>query len=194
MDRKTLVLIAFCLTVVCVGIWVTKKGCRPWGCWTFSGYNKFVLKETYFTSNTSFRGLFDNGTFIMRVDQKILSYSESPENEHNAQTMRFSEMFTKAPAPYPGDVSDTIVCPDTMIPQKKVVTMPNGLLTYFTAYFGKRLNFGICSLPDAEGIGVYAVLYCKKDRSLEQIEFFGSDNKKGDEKTLEKIVQSISCS
>ncbi|MBI5614076.1 hypothetical protein HY947_04090 [Candidatus Gottesmanbacteria bacterium] len=193
MARKLLILVLICLITLGAIYVIQKNKCKPWGCFEFEGDTSFLLKETYFTSNTVFRGLFSNDSVIMRIDRRILSKSESPENEFNARVMRFSEMFTKAPAPYPGDISDAIVCPDNMIPEKKEIPIQNGKLTYFLAHYGKRQNFGVCSMVDSAGIGVYAVLYCEKDNELQQVEFFSSGYTSGEEKYLNKLVQSIWC-
>jgi len=75
-------------------------------------------------------------------------------------------LFEEAPAPYPVDVSDSVVCDPSFAP----VFQTNDTLAYFVGYLNNRMTFGSCSKDQAVYRGVLAFLHCPQRESVLQIE------------------------
>ncbi len=90
----------------------------------------------------------------------------------DASVLRMKALFEKAPAPYPGDISDAIVCDAAFVPSYKTAELADGTtVRYFIGYLNNRMTFGSCSQNQAVYKGIMAFFYCPASSMTLRLEF-----------------------
>lgn len=199
MRTKKIYIITAIVGVVCVSIFLIKislysGSCSRLTCIAFSGKEKLIPVETYEESPSVFRGLYKSPKTIVRVNiQSFLSQEES-----NAKIAGFMAqmkgLFENLRSPYPGEISDEIVCQSEYIPTYTTDQVNAISILHFSSYVTNRLTYGAC-LPDAiGGRAVFAMFYCPQSRQLYQLEWIATGKNATENLPDEKqIIQSIGC-
>jgi hypothetical protein len=161
-------------------------------CIAFEGKSRFLHTETYADTPTSYRAQFQNGTDTIRLDTDRISPDNAVAELHAAVT-RFSGLYEKAPAPYPGEISDAVVCDPAFVPERKTIMSPAGLITYYIGYLNNRMTFGSCSMDQAVYRGITAYFYCSDTRLLIHLELISPKDSFKEAEGLQRL-SSLSCS
>lgn len=174
--------------------WDPATVCGNMSCITLGDKQKFALKETYSETEQTYRALFSSGSRLLRIEANRVN-PESAEAELNAAITRVKALFEKAPAPYPEEISDAIICDPDYVPAFTDTTIDTTRIRYFTGYLNNRMTFGSCSRNQAIYKGIVAFLYCQKSSlliKLELIQPVAEFEAKADE--IETQLRSITCS
>lgn len=172
----------------------TSSLCSNLDCITLANKHKFIRKETYSETEQSYRALFSSGSRRLRIETNRMN-SESAESELTAAVTRVKALFEKAPAPYPGEISDAIICDPDYIPSFTDTTVDATRIRYFTGYLNNRMTFGSCSKDQAVYKGIVAFLYCKKASLLIKLELFQPVREFEEQaKEIETQLLSLTCS
>lgn len=163
--------------------------CSDLSCVNFPGKTRFSLKEMYIDTPLTYRALYTDTSTYLRIEVNHVT-GHSAREETDAQVARMKALFEKAPAPYPGDISDAITCDDKHIPSYT----KEGNLQYFIGYLNNRMTFGSCSDSDIVYRGIDALFSCTDTNQAVRIEFIeplASFNK--DETQLIQTVRNMTC-
>lgn len=192
------IVIAVCLTILTFVVIRTadfrKSVCSNLSCIRFRSQEQFTLKDNYADTLDTYRALYSSPTHTLRIEAKKIADDQSAA-ELMAAVTRINALFEKAPAPYPGEISDAIICDPNYIPLYKEATTSAGThVSYFTGYLNDRLTFGSCSEDQAVNKGILAFMYCPKSSLLIKLELILPANTfdAASEET-EKLLHSVAC-
>lgn len=155
-------LFAFIGVALMIAAWLFRSPrslCRNLSCIEIPHRNTYLLKETYADTPDVYRALFISQTNHLRIEARHV-VSQEAETSLNASVIRMKALFEKAPAPYPGDISDAVVCDPTFVPTYHEITNKSGTIKYFEGYLNDRMVFGSCSDTESTYRGLMAFIIC----------------------------------
>ena len=192
---RKIILSLFVLVILFVGIVIWTKGikCRGIDCLNGENLNEFTFEETYQDDQTAFRGLYKREDTILRLE----TYYNVPKgqiDERIASTIaRLRGLYERAPAPYPGEVSDEIRCDRSLAPV--VHEQTEDFPKYAEIYLTDRLSYGVCDYKQANYRGILSFLTCPNRQIFTQMEFISTQNSfRNNEEEIKSIIRSLSCS
>jgi len=152
-------------------LFLPRSLCGELSCIQLSGQTAYRLNQIYTDSPETYRALYAAGNRYIRIDTQRSNPTEAA-TELDASVLRMKALFEKAPAPYPGDISDAIVCDPAFTPSYDVAKLADGTdVQYFIGYLNDRMTFGSCSQDQAVYKGLMAFLYCPAAKLTLRIEF-----------------------
>jgi len=150
-------------------------------------------KEIYTDSPATYRALYSKDDRLFRIEVQKVNPDEA-QKELAAGVIRVKAQFEKAPAPYPGDLSDTITCDPHFIPTFEETQNQTMHLSLFTGYLNNRLTFGSCSENQAAYRGILVFTMCPKHKLLIRIEHIASlTDFEAHGKELMDQIKTLSC-
>ena len=196
MIRKFAAVILFLLIIVSVVAWQkTERSslCQKLDCFLMKDSEKFAAEELYSDTKEVYRALYKHDSRYIRLEARVVDQSQKDAELH-AATNRMRALFEKAPAPYPGEISDAIVCDPAFVPVTKELKNADITLTYFIGYLNNRMTFGSCSLDQAVYKGIVAYTYCPAKDLYLTIELFAPTPEfEGSSVALEDQIRSVRC-
>lgn len=167
--------------------------CTSLSCIRIPGASSYRLNELYTDTPTVYRALYTSGQRYIRIEAKH-NDAIGAEQELDASVVGMKALFAKAPAPYPGDISDAIVCDPSFVPTYHVINGKDGPIRYFVGYLNNRMTFGSCSQSQAVYKGIMAFTYCKKEAMTIRTELIAetSDFTKN-QSAITKQIETMSC-
>lgn len=193
--KRFFFLLIFLITLLIVYVYRNANVCPKTGCFTMKDLDKFQVKEVYEDNNTVYRALLTNNNDTVRIEKKSGLTSNKAEKSIQAQITRMKALFENATSPYPGEISDEIVCGDEFKPIFSENNQ-NGLkISYFTGYLNNRLVFGACTKDQAVYKGNLVLFYCPDKKQLFQLEIIApKDVYLASEGKYQQMIDSLSCS
>ncbi|MDO8551808.1 MAG: hypothetical protein Q7S03_03980 [bacterium] len=156
-----------------------------------TGLNEFKIKEVYEDDQNVYRALYNKDDNIIRVEVRSNLSSEEAKSLTRSQVTKINALFANAISPYPGAISDEIVCPEEFKPVYKTSNI-NGLeVTSLTGFLNNRLVFGACSQDQAAYKDVLSLFYCKKPKSFFTFELIKPNNQNA--KDFLQTLSSLRC-
>ncbi len=197
MTRRQILITFFLLLLALAGFMFsqTKRRslCRDFHCIRMDKLDVFRLKDLYSDTPDAYRVLFQSGNQWLRIEAKPVPLATSGQ-ELNAAVTKVKAMFEKAPAPYPGDVSDAVVCDSRFVPTYEEIQTETNPLSLFVGYLNDRMTFGSCSENQAVYRGILALTYCPKQTLLLRIELIAKvSDFLSHEKELVDQIKSLRC-
>ena len=167
--------------------------CKNLSCIQMDDSSLFRSKDTYSDTQSAYRALFEyNGRFL-RIDAQR-SAQTSAGQELDAAVTKIKAMFEKAPAPYPGEISDAIVCDPAFVPTYEEVTSGKTRLSLFVGYLNNRMTFGSCSQSQAVYRGALVLMHCPEQSLLIRTELIAkTDDFASHEQALMNQIRSLRC-
>ncbi len=168
--------------------------CMHINCIEIQDKNQYKVKDIYEESKYAFRGLYQNGNILMKVET-IPDYSASDAKQAvQAERDMIEGTFEDAAAPYPGEFSDVISC-DPKYKPVYASKAQNGIdLSYFTGYVNNRLVFGSCVKDQAVYRDTLAMFYCPKQKTFYQLEIIiPSKQDSSNPNIRQEIISSLGC-
>ncbi len=150
-------------------IW-SRRTCQKLNCLSFPGRENFRLKELYQNDKNIYRALFSDKTNLLRVNIQSNIDSVSAEKYIQGEITRMQALFANAASPYPGEISDEIVCGKKFTPELNILNNNGLTMSYFTGYLNQRLVFGACTEDQAVYHGILALFYCPQQNQVFQLE------------------------
>lgn len=178
-------------------IWKTitpRSLCSELSCVVIPGGSTYRLKEIYTDTQTVYRSLYSSGNRFIRIEAQHTDPIQGAANL-DASVLRMKALFEKAPAPYPGDISDAIVCDPAFAPIYRTATLSdNTLMRYFTGYLNNRMTFGSCSQDQAVYKGIMAFMYCPTKQLTIRIELIAPIHDfLSNEEAFQKQILALRC-
>ncbi len=198
MNRRTLSVatgIFLCIIPIVI-LWRNEQSrslCPRLRCISIQNKHSFQQKEIYSDDKEAYRALYQSGDRFLRIEAKSIPIL-SATGELEASVSQMKSMFEKAPAPYPGDISDAIVCDPAYIPVFRESATANGKIMYFTGYLNNRMTFGSCSKDQAVYKGIMTLTYCAKQHLLLKTELIAAtDDFETHEEELSNQMATFAC-
>lgn len=167
--------------------------CGNLRCLGMPGISAYTLTETYTDTASVYRALYTAGKRFIRIEAKK-SEPNDARRDINASVTRMKALFEKAPAPYPGDISDSVVCDPAYVPSYHTEKRADGTLTYFVGYLNDRLTFGSCSGQNAQYRGIMAFTYCTREQLSLRVELIApTGDFNSHEKDITESIRTIRC-
>ena len=167
--------------------------CRNLSCIHMNEMDAYTMQDIYSDTPQIYRALFSNKQRLLRIEASHMPQNISTQ-QLNASIMKEKAMFEKAPAPYPGEISDAIVCDPSYIPTYEEMHQGNSRIGLFIGYLNNRMTFGSCSQDQAVYKGALALMYCQKNNLLLRVELITSiTNFTLHEKELIRQIKSLEC-
>ncbi len=150
--------------------------CKKLGCIFLTGLDSFQIKDVYQDDKDIYRALYDKNSNLIRVEIRSIRTEDEANKSIEAQTTRMRALFENAAAPYPGELSNEIVCDRKYKPVYGTDKINGISITHFTGYLNARLTFGACTEDQAIYRGIEALFYCKDQKKLYQLEIISPNS------------------
>ncbi|MCL4360437.1 hypothetical protein M1555_04280 [Patescibacteria group bacterium] len=177
-------------------VYLVTRGCVGIRCLSFSGSTRFREKDVYASDPGDFRALYTNGQTQLRLEALAVQSSSDASQNIAAEAVRIQGLFDKAPAPYPGEISDSIVCSDSDKPVFETRYISGIEVSQFTGYVNNRMVFGACTNDQRAYRETLALFYCadqKKMYTLELISPYEASHDASIVTAQHGVVGSLRC-
>ncbi len=172
-SKRNLLLIFFAsFAVVLAILWRQSRPatvCESLSCIRMKNISGFQEKDIYSNTEQTYRALYTQANRFIRIEVQHATPGSAQE-ELDAAVTKVKAMYEKAPAPYPGEISDAIVCDPRFIPTYEEINQDSRRTALFTGYLNNRMTFGSCSQDQAVYRGILALTYCPKRSLLIRLE------------------------
>lgn len=160
-NKIFLLVIIFILSAIYVVF--GKPGCIKLDCLSSNALDGYKLAEVYTDEKNKYSALYQKNDWLLRAEIIPDISKSDAEKLIYSQITRIKAQFENSRSPYPGEISDEIVCDNKFKPEFR-----DG---YIIAYLNNRLTYGSC----IEGENVYRSIevweYCDSQQKLYQLEF-----------------------
>lgn len=147
------------------------KNCRRLKCISFAGIENFRIKETYENGELVYRALWQDGNALLRVEVHSGVTAVLFGENIGTEIAQIKSIYDKARSPYPGEISDEIVCDRKYVPDMRRDTV-NGIdVNFFSAFLSDRLTYGACTADTAVNKVFGVFLYCPATRRQISLEW-----------------------
>jgi hypothetical protein len=169
------------------------KGCKGLDCITMESLDNYQIGEIYEDSTQSYRAMLVNRTDTnkkLRVEIKSNVTSAEANKITLGLITQMKTVYANARSPYPGEITDEIICPDNFKPIfGDLMTKGSLKVTTVEGFLTSRLVSGGCTEEQVDYRELMGVFYCLDQRKLYQVELI-TDKKR---KLEGNILNTINC-
>lgn len=167
--------------------------CSHLRCIRIDNASSYHQQDVYSDTKSIYRALYSADKRFLRIEAQRTSPQSAPQ-ELDAAIAKVQAMYEKAPAPYPGEISDAVVCDPSFIPTYEEVKRNETKTALFVGYLNNRMTFGSCSQNQAVYRGVLALTYCPQQSLLLRLELISptSDFEQYEKEFMDQI-RSLQC-
>ena len=188
------ILIILLGSMVALYILLNKRGtCSRITCISFIEKGKYVPGEIYEETAGVFRAIFRHDQTMLRVDIRSKISASDADMLMNGFLAQIKGLYANTRSPYPGDVSNEIVCSKEFIPQFSADTVNGVNIMHFSAYLTSRLTYGACVADLTSYRDTTAIFYCPNRQQLITLEWIVPKEQAPSLLNESTIVQSIRC-
>lgn len=196
-SKRNLFLLSFVsLLVVLAGLWWKSRPttlCAHLSCIRMKDTSGFLVKDIYSNTEQTYRALYTQADRFIRIEAQRTTPGSAQE-ELDAAVTKVKAMYEKAPAPYPGEISDAIICDPRFIPTYEEIKQNDRRTALFIGYLNNRMTFGSCSQDQAVYRGILALTYCPKRSLLIRLELIApTADFDSNENALTGQMRTLSC-
>jgi len=190
---KNIFLVAL-LTIIIVIVFNIKFNCNSFACLVFPEKNLWTIKEKYEETKYSWKGLLTHPDYLVRL-YKIGNVDTQKATEFTKiTTMKIEGLFDKARSPYPGGISDKIVCSDKFIPiAENFKSKADIQINYMSAYLNDRLLYGGCTENQITYKVYSGMFYCSNVSEWYQIEIIVPFKSRSDDDIYRNLFFRVDC-
>lgn len=168
--------------------------CSSYECLLFPDKKFWKIQTVYENDSSAWRGILIQSDYLVRLER----YSHIPLSDAADLTkiriMQIQGLFDSARSPYPGVISDRIVCDDSYKPKPKVLTTTSGVeITYFSAFLNDRLQYGTCSDDAISYKGYTALFSCGQTNDWYSLELIIPAKKVASDSVYTGLFSQIGC-
>ncbi len=140
-----------------------------------------------------YRARYQMGDIIVRIDVRSDVDPEASIDYINGRIAGMKALYDNIRSPYPGLLSNEIVCDEGFKPTYKSYENANHLsVQTIIGYLNERLTFGSCQKDQAIYKGAMVLFSCPSKRQLYQVEFI-TKNEEFNVNKLETIIDGLGC-
>ena len=175
-------------------MWNEFTRCSRISCITLPKGAVWKLTEVYEEVRGSvYRARYQMGDVIVRVDVRSDVDPDASTDYIKGRIAGMKALYDNIRSPYPGLLSNEIVCDEGFKPTYKSSKSSNHLSQQIIiGYLNDRLTFGSCQKDQAVYKGMMVLFSCSSTRQLYQIEFI-TKTEQFDANTFEAILGGLSC-
>lgn len=166
--------------------------CKNISCINIAGITSYKIDTIDQDDNEGYKAIYKNSDNILRVEIVKNIDEQQAEQIIRARVTRLKGLFSDAPAPYPGMVSDKIVCDRKFVPKFYQKDVNGNNISYFTGFLSSRMTFGTCTEDESIYKGLYVLFHCPAQQKMYQLEFIGPKNEFNEDQNIES-VSSLRC-
>ena len=168
--------------------------CKKIFCLSLKNVSEYKLKDVYEENRYIFRGLYEKGNILLRLEERINSTKSEAEQAIKTQITRTQGLFDEAQAPYPGDISNIVSCSSEYEPKYNTVVKDKIQITQFSGFVNERLVFGSCTADQFKYFDTLSMFYCDKQKKFFQVELIiPKDEYLKDPSEYKEILNSLGC-
>lgn len=195
MKKLTKAILVASIIVGVFFIWfsVIRSGCKRLTCLSMINLGKFKVKEIYQENDNLFWGLLSSGDFLLRAEVSSSVLPEDAEKEIKQQVLWTQSLFETAPAPYPGEISDRIVCSRDFVPKITSIRRQGGDFTYVKLFLNDRLVAGACNQDLVSYENTLVLFYCPQTKQLFKVELIIPKKDTENLTSYDKMLDSLAC-
>lgn len=197
MIKRRYITAVLLIILVGVTVWyfVSKKEgtCPRVSCVSFLGKPQYKPGEIYEEASGVFRALFRSDKIMLRVDIRSTIIPSDAQMLTDGFLAQIKGLYANTRSPYPGDVSNEIVCSKEFIPVFATDTVNGIQIAHFSAYLTSRLTYGACVADLTSYKDTTAIFYCPGRQQLITLEWIVPKDQASSLPGESSIVQSIRC-
>jgi hypothetical protein len=197
LKNSTFFLCALISITVAVGTWiVSHRFCSRLSCLAFDQKDTFILKDVYEERrNTVFRGLYtvQNSPLLFRVDVRSGIESGIAYDYIRGKIAGMKALYDNIQSPYPGLLSNEIVCDARFKPTYTTFVTPGGIEVYqISGFLNERYSFGSCVEDQIRYKDMRMLFSCKTKKQLYDLEFITPITSSAQD-AFDSFVKSVRC-
>lgn len=176
MKKKILILVV-CISAVAAGVLFYRQQqylCSDHNlCLEAFGDPPWKLIDVYESTDTSWRGIFSFNDSLIRIQRVSGVSAADAEVLTRARIAQIEGQYEPARSPYPGVISDAIVCAQQYMPSFRDGLLPSGIVyRSVSAYVNDRLQYGPCTEQQARYKTDVMLYYCLNTKQWFEVEMF----------------------
>lgn len=188
-----LLLVLLCISAIVFFVF-KPESCENYSCLSFPNKQNWKIQEIYQNTDDYWYGLITEDNYDVRLQYFSNVTSEEADTFTNIGIMKIKGLFDTAKSPYAGEISDKIVCPDSLKPEEGEMASEAGVrIHYFTSYLNDRLQYGACTESQITHAVFAGIFYCTNTSQWYQIELISPLEEKKELSFYKDLFKSVGC-
>lgn len=196
MIARRLLFIFGVVLIIFVGYILIKNlfSCNAYRCLVFSGKGSWRTREVYEETQTAWRGLINDPRFLVRLEEVRNVDAKSANELTKITVMKLLGLFDSARSPYPGAITNEVVCQDDFKPKGGVFTNTVGVdVSFYTGYLDSRMQYGSCVEDQVAYHGSLGIFYCPNIREWYEVELIAPKGKTEPSDWYKSLFYTVHC-
>ncbi len=196
MTVRRLFFILGSIALLIIGFVLIKKfiSCSAYQCLVFPGKESWHTREVYEETQTGWRGLITDSRFLVRLEEVNSVDAKDAGELTKITTMKLLGLFDSARSPYPGAITNEVVCQDQFKPKGGVFTNNKNIdVSFYTAYLDGRMQYGSCVEDQVSYRGSLGIFYCPNVREWYEIELLVPKGQKEPSDGYKSLFYAVHC-
>lgn len=193
--QKISILFFIILSIGAVGFFVLKpKPCEGYSCLNFPNKETWKVQEIYQNTDDYWYGLITEDNYDIRLQNFSSVSPEEADSFTNIAIMKINGLFDTAKSPYAGEISDKIVCPDSLKPEEgEMISDLEVPIHYFASYLNDRLQYGACTESQITHSVFAGIFYCANTSQWYQVELISPLSEKRQLSFYKDLFKGVGC-
>lgn len=192
--KKLLMPFILILSLGCIAVFITTRFlvCRGYTCISFADQASFAEIERMDDTDISYRAQLKKEDILVRIEAYKAVSTQIADRFTLAKIMQLQGLYETARSPYPGALSNEVVCEEKFKPTISENMKGSQKITYVSGFLNERLQYGVCIASQLTHIGTTAMFFCEKQGKWY---YFEATAKKLDTnlKKISHLIQSLTC-
>lgn len=155
--------------------------------------HRFTRSAIYRNSRDSFQAQYERNKEVAQLEIRRSVSKESAAQAVQSKIDLITSLYEKHPVSYPDVITNEIVCADKYRPVSGERKNNNTIIRYLVGSATRRLTFGACSDDLIAYKALVAWYWCDRSKSLVQLELMVPKTDTNADKTIQDMLQSLSC-
>jgi hypothetical protein len=193
-NKFGLIIISALLIILSVALFKINSGCKTYNCISMPGKDSWKVSDIYENTDKLWRGYLKAHDYDIRLHTvKKIDKVEAEEYSKIAK-MNILGLFDTAKSPYPGAVSDKVVCPEEFKPIQSIIKSKDGTeIEVLQSYLNNRMQYGSCSISQISYHVYSGIFYCANEKSWYQLEIISPAEAAKNASTYLDLFKEVSC-
>lgn len=170
-----------------------QNSCGGYMCLAFDNKKQFREVEQIENSKMSYKGVLTYKSLRIRLEAYDASSIDIAERFSQAKIMQLQGLFENARSPYPGVLSNEVVCENRFKPVIKNITVDDKKITTIDGFLNDRLQYGVCLENQLTHKGKTAMFYCESQKKWYYFEVISKKSDTNLNTEINHLIQSLKC-
>lgn len=136
-------------------------------------FDGFTIEKKFFDeTEQSTKLLYRRDDVVLKISSLDDIGKASADILLSDEIQTINALYANALSPYPGEISDEIMCPEKFKPEFHTRQTPWLNYSYFTLFATDRFTYGACTEDLVKYKSILAWTYCSKKNTFYRFEFF----------------------